>query len=464
MRGKRSGWGVRRHAVVSALVVTTLALLTGGALLMWILQSRLESGLRSDTTALARDLAFNYGEQKTTDPPKARQPPSQSLIIQIIDARGVVSSTSPKYATTPLDEWHEFDDATAHSSPSKATGAADLLVASHRFTRGSKEYAVVVASSTAGAEETVSTVALVLVGTFPLLLAGVAIGTWVLVGGSLRSVSDITTTVRQIRRGQLDERVAVPKSNDEIALLATMMNDMLERLEKADESQRRFVSDASHDLRTPIASILAAVEVARAEGTLQSWHDMEPVIENEAHRMQHLVEGLLTLARSDDGRLDLRPQPVDLDDLVIAAAAAVRARSPFQVTTHLEPVQIVCDPRLTAQVLGNIVQNAERYATSHIVLSCRPDGEHGCIEVRNDGPPIPVEDRERVFDRFVRLDSSRTHGDHGSSGLGLAIARELIHAQGGEIYTDADEHGMCRFVIRLPAQPGLSDEPQDGDD
>lgn len=363
-----------------------------------------------------------------------------------------MSSTSPTYARLPLDDWHGHDGATAHATPRSAEAGDDLVVASHAFQRGTDTYAVVVASSTAPTEQTVRTVAIVLIAAFPLLLAAVAFGTWVLVGRSLRTVGDITTTVRTIRRGQLDERVVVPPTNDEIALLATTMNEMLTRLEDSDAAQRSFVSDASHDLRTPIASILAAVEVAGREATLQAWEDMAPVIQHAASRMQHLVDGLLLLARTDDGRLALRSEPVDLDDLLSSAAASLRARSDLAVHTDLQPVQIDCDPPRTAQVIANILDNAERFAEHEIWLRCARDGDFAHIEICNDGPPIAPADRERVFDRFVRLDSSR-ESSRGSSGLGLAIARELSEVQGGTVTTDADPGGRCRFVVRLPLSP-----------
>ncbi|WP_228389158.1 sensor histidine kinase [Cumulibacter manganitolerans] len=463
---RQATWGVRRRAVVSALVITTLALGVGGALLMWILQTRLQSGIGSDVITLSRDLAASYTDTTEVGPPEARPVRSHALVIQILDAQGtVLSSTAPAYDDVPLDGPH--NDNTAHRGTADGE-STELLVASRTFQRAGTTYSVVVASSTEGVEETIRTVAILLVATLPVLLGAVAVGTWVLVGRSLRSVGDITTTVRRIRRGQLAERVAVPSTNDEIALLATTMNDMLARIEEADETQRRFVSDASHDLRTPIASISAAVEVAASEGTLQSWEDMAPVIGHEAARMQHLVDGLLTLARADDQRLELRRVPVDLDDLLSSEAASLRARTELDVTLRLHPVQVVCDPRRTAQIVENLLQNAERYAVRRIELRCAPDGDEGRIEICNDGPPVPPEDRERIFDRFVRLDSSRTQATQQSSGLGLSIARELTEAQGGRLYTDVDEGGLCRFVVLLPAQPGLSgtddDDLDEGDD
>lgn len=136
-------------------------------------------------------------------------------------------------------------------------------------------------------------------------------------------------------------------------------------------------------------------------------------------------------------------------------------RCALQVRTELQPVQVICDPQRTAQVVANIVQNAERHAASMILIHCARDGEEGRIEVANDGPPVADQDRERVFDRFIRREPSRAGADAGSSGLGLAIARELTEAQEGNIMTDATPEGYCRFVVRLPAQPGLSDLDDD---
>jgi signal transduction histidine kinase len=251
--------------------------------------------------------------------------------------------------------------------------------------------------------------------------------------------------ISQVRgRGSID----VPPTGDEIARLAETMNDMLIRVERADASTRRFVSDASHELRSPLATIRAAVEVSGG-GRPQDGRDV--VILGEALRMQGLVDDLLTLAKADDGA-PLAREDVDLDDIVDGEARRVRATG-VGVEADIRAARVQGDPVRLEQMVRNVVDNAVRHTTGAVALSVGTEGDEVVVRVDNDGPPIPEAERDSVFERFTRLQESR-HRDTGGSGLGLAIVRTVALAHGGTAVATQTPDGNCRFEIRLPAGDG----------
>jgi signal transduction histidine kinase len=331
-----------------------------------------------------------------------------------------------------------------------------LVVAGVRA--GAQDYRIVVASPINAQQESVRTaLSLLLVG-IPVLLLLVGLSTWLLVGRALRPVERIRTRVSQIGGARVEERIPVPASRDEIARLATTMNEMLERLDQAQRTQRRFVADSSHELRSPLATLVASMELATADPTADSWRELSPVMITEVARMGRLVEDLLILAKVDEHRMKLQVEDVDLDDLVDQEIRRLRAFPALTVVPHVQPVRIVGDRIRLGQAVTNLADNAARYASSTVALSLSTTDDHACIVVEDDGPGVPVAQRDRVFERFVRLDESRGRSS-GGSGLGLSIVREIVLAHGGTVWiSDAASTG-CRVEIRLPApEPaGLDD-------
>jgi signal transduction histidine kinase len=289
---------------------------------------------------------------------------------------------------------------------------------------------------------------LLLLAAAPLLVALVAVAVWVLVGQSLRTVERIRRQVAEIDGRRLHERVEVPPTGDEIAALASTMNQMLDKLEHSDNTHRAFFSDASHELRSPLSTLVTTAEVASLDKSGKTWLDMQQTVLSESNRMQSLVEDLLTLAKVDAHQLQLDVQDVDLDDVLDSEIKRLRTVSSLQVTAELQPVRVRGDERRLAQVFRNLLDNAARHAKSRIVVGIegRPSGV--VVSVDNDGEIISPEDRDRVFERFARLDASRST-DGGGSGLGLAISREIMGAHGGTVVaTESD--GWCRFQVILP--------------
>lgn len=311
-------------------------------------------------------------------------------------------------------------------------------------------YTITAGQSLGAAEDSTRTITSLLALGYPVLLVVVGASTFWFVGRSLRPVEAIRVKVSGIGERELTERVPVPAAQDEVARLAVTMNQMLDRLESAQRSQRQFVADASHELRSPIATLRAAAEIALAHGG-RGDADSAAVAEGtllETTRLERLVDDLLLLARADERGLHPDRVEVDLDDLLVAEAERVRVTTGLRVNTRISARRVLGDRHQLAQVLRNLVDNAVRFADTEVGLSLYRSGADAVLEVADDGPGIPTADRDRVFDRFVRLDDSRERA-HGGSGLGLAIVREIVHAHGGSV-TVADSTPGTRLVCTIP--------------
>ena len=330
--------------------------------------------------------------------------------------------------------------------------AGDWMVVSTGVEASGIDYIVQVAIPIGVQHETVQTVVIFLLATTPLLVIGVGLAVWVLVGWALRAVERIRVEVASIDDHRLGRRVAVPPTHDEIAALAETMNTMLDRLETSQRAQRAFVSDASHELRSPLATLTTATELAAA-GDETTRTRLLGTIGSELARVRGLVDALMTLARADAHDLLAVREDVDLDDLVDAEVQRLRATSAHRVVADIEPVRLAGgDAQRLAQALRNLVDNADRHAAGWIRLSLRRSDGHAVLNVDNDGPVVPPLDRERIFERFVRLDESRSR-DAGGSGLGLAIARTSVESHGGTLRVVDSPDGCCRFQIVVPAAP-----------
>ena len=235
----------------------------------------------------------------------------------------------------------------------------------------------------------------------------------------------------------------------EIARLAATMNDMLDRVEGSQLQQRRFVSDASHELRSPLAALRTRLEVELRQPD-PDWSSAAAAAVDDAARMQRLVEDLLLLARSDDGQLPIRRTLVDLDDVVFDVVAEVD-RGPISVeTSEVSAGLVEGDADHLRRVLRNLVENALRHASSTVSISlAEVEGRVMCF-VDDDGPGVPEAAREVVFERFIRLDDARSR-DEGGSGLGLAISSEIVAAHGGRLAVGEAPLGGARFGLELPS-------------
>lgn len=286
----------------------------------------------------------------------------------------------------------------------------------------------------------------------PVLLALVGLTIWFVVGRALAPVTRIREEVDAIGADRLDSRVPEPDSGDEISLLAKTMNRMLARLDESQQAQRRFVSDASHELRSPLATLRQHAELAHAHPEVTSTGELADVVLGEGARLQSMVEAMLLLARLDEGA----PRglaAVDLDDLVITELSRLRAtvaRDKSVDGTAVGAARVSGDARLLGQLVRNLADNAARHARGRIALGVAELGEQAVLTVDDDGAGIPESDRERVFERFVRLDEARAR-EAGGSGLGLAIVRAIARAHGGDVRIETSPWGGARITVTLPA-------------
>jgi signal transduction histidine kinase len=249
----------------------------------------------------------------------------------------------------------------------------------------------------------------------------------------------------------LSARVDEPETRDEIGRLAHTMNGMLARLEESQIAQRRFVSDASHELKSPLASLRQYAEVARAHPDRISSQELSDAVLDEGARLERLVQGMLVLTRADEGGLALSVTDVDLDDLLLAEATRLRALGAVTVeVTGVHPARVRGDLGLLRQVTRNLADNAARHARGRVVFAATQTSSGAQVSIEDAGAGIAEADRDRVFERFVRLDEARAR-DAGGSGLGLAIVRDIVRAHGGDVRVDAGGLGGARFVVSLPA-------------
>jgi signal transduction histidine kinase len=298
-------------------------------------------------------------------------------------------------------------------------------------------------------ESTLATVAALLAIAVPVVIGLVAMVTWWVVGRALAPVSRIRAEVDGITGDRLDVRVVVPPSGDEIAALAGTMNRMLDRLDDSATAQRRFVADASHELRSPLATIRQHAELARAHPDATSIDDLAAVVHEEGLRMQELVDAMLLLARLAE-HAPPRRRPVDLDDLALAEAGRLRAAGVTVVATDIQAARVLGDERLLGRLIRNLADNAARHARGTVSISVGEHRGEALLTIDDDGSGVPAADRERIFERFVRLDEARTR-DAGGSGLGLAIVRAIAQAEGGSVRVEDSPLGGARFVVTLPA-------------
>lgn len=314
-------------------------------------------------------------------------------------------------------------------------------------TRDIADIEVIVAAPADGIDRSVERVRNALWISVPVAMLLTGLITWMLAGRALRPVRLITDQTGRIRSGTLHERVPVPSSHDEVAALATEMNDMLDRLHSEDRRRRQFVADASHELRSPIASIHTQAEVAISEAGDADTEELARGVLAEAERLGTIVDDLLALAHHDEA---LAPPGgvVDLDDIVIAAATRPR-RVPVD-TSRVSGGQVRGRSDELARVVTHLLDNAARHAESQVRVSLSTTTDRVELAVDDDGPGIDEADRERVFERFVRLDEARVRDD-GGAGLGLAVVATVINAAGGTVGVDDSDLGGARFTASLPA-------------
>jgi signal transduction histidine kinase len=265
----------------------------------------------------------------------------------------------------------------------------------------------------------------------------------------MKPVEVVRRAVADISAKDLDERLPSPRSGDELDRLVDTMNQMLQGMQAAMKRERRFIADASHELRSPIAAIRGALETSdHTVGGMERSHE---VALSALQRLDFMADGLLTLDSIGGPRNELPLRPIDLDELVLLQVNELRKRTSLTIdASNVSGGQVLAREVDMMRIVENLSSNAVRYAESRIEYSVAERGDHVWLAVADDGPGIPEPMRNIVFERFARIDSAR-NWSNGGTGLGLAIVSEIVTTYGGRVWVEATTTHGARFVIRLPA-------------
>ena len=408
--------------------MVAVALLVGALIFLGSLRSALVSSSASAAEATADALSDSIEDAGTN----ALSEEDDDAVIQIIDSTGSVVASTEEASGVNLSTADEFTiDGDHYYVVSEDVDDTELRV-------------------WVGFEvddDAIAVVQRLLLIALPLIVLIVGLVTWKVTGRALAPVHRIRAEVDQMGATALDRRVAVPDTGDEIAALAATMNRMLDRIEQGTKTQRQFVSDASHELRSPLATIRQHAELAAAHPEAIEQEELAAVVLGEGKRMQDMVDSLLILARLDEGA-HAEWKAVDLDDIALSEAARVRDRVSVD-TSGIRAGRVLGDSRLLSHVVRNLVDNATRHARGNIAITVSMNGPQTVLDVEDDGNGIPASDRQRIFERFVRLDESRAR-DAGGSGLGLAIVHSIVSAHGGAVFVGESRWSGARFTVVLP--------------
>jgi len=440
---------IRAITTVAATIVVTIALVVGAAGLIAALRRTMVDELTEAARAQAADVV---GQLEAGRPPVLDVAGADEQLIQVMTPAGAVVAASPNMTGRP---------AVVRLAPGQSARVVtpldddEFVAVAEGAQTSDGPRIVLVARALVDVLDTTTVITRLLVIGLPLMVAVVALTTWFAVGRALAPVEAIRCEVDAISAAQLHRRVPRPKADDEIGRLAATMNRMLERLESARNSQRRFVSDASHELRSPITTIRQHAEVALAHPEHVTAAELAEVVLAEQQRMQRLVEDLLLLARVDE-HVPLTRAAVDLDDLAFEEGHRLRSATSKRVdTSGVNAVRVQGDADALRRMLRNVAENAVRHASSRVDVTLVERGEEVVLTIDDDGPGIPATERARVLQRFVRLDEARSR-DEGGSGLGLSIVDEVVRAHGGSMSIEQSPLGGARIVITLPVQAVVS--------
>ncbi|WP_205196868.1 cell wall metabolism sensor histidine kinase WalK [Aeromicrobium sp. YIM 150415] len=432
---------VRARITLGASLIVAAVLVAGAMLFTWTLERTLTSSVADaaerSADALARTLDEDDDRITGTD---------DDDLVQLLDEDGTVRASNDEASGLPAITDPDGDERTI-----EVDGDRFVVV-----TSSAEDGVLALGVPLDDVEDSVDATRGLLWIAVPVLVVLVAGVTWVTVGRSLRPVERMRGDVAGIGASDLTRRVRVPPGRDEIPRLARTMNAMLERLDASSRQQRQFVSDASHELRSPIAAMRQSAEVLQRHPSADL--DLPATVLAETDRLDGLVSAMLVLARSDEHGLALRRQPVDVDDLVLAETTRLRAAGLEVDGSAIAPARIDADRRLLGQVVRNLADNAARHARTAVAFSVSEGDGRATITVDDDGDGIAAADRERVFGRFVRLDEGRAR-DAGGSGLGLAIVAEVVRAHGGRVGIDDSRLGGARFTVQLPVHPPETPAP-----
>jgi len=456
---------LRARLTVMATGLVALGLAAGAALLLVALQQALFTGLDGTARQRASDVAALVDSGRLADPIPVV---GGSAVVQVVDGQGRVRAASAGGdRLVPLLEPGALAEARAGRAVAldgaRIGGPDPLRVVAVQAGPADDRQTVLVAMSLAQLESSLRVVGIALLAGAPLLLAALAVLSWIVVGSALRPVAALREGAEEITGSGGSRRLPVPAANDEVRRLAATLNDMLARLESASARQRVFVADAAHELRSPLAAMRTQLEVAIHHPGGADWRETAVDVLDDTTRLARLVDDLLLLARLDEGKVGPRRSPAGPTDLVDVIDTVLDRPRPGRravARTGVPSALVDGDGDPLTRIVANLVDNAVRHARTTVVVDVRDEGDAAVLTVSDDGPGIPRAERERVFDRFTRLDRARSRDD-GGSGLGLPIVRSLVEMLGGSVRLADAEPGL-RAIVRLPT--GSARGPDHGPD
>ena len=438
-----------RSATVSAVVVL-VALALAGSVLDVALYRYLLAGVDDASAGRVRSIVSALGTNSPDGLDDALLTTTQRVVaIQLVGPNGDVVKRVGAAPATPLVPVNRFDYHLLRGMSDDAVADDDMRVSGQRVDTTHGTYTVIVGGGSEAVEAIARTVALLLACGAPIIVGVAAAASYRLVRRSLQSVDAIRSRVAEISASDLAGRVPVPDSGDEISALAVTMNEMLARIEAGHRAQQRFVGDASHELRSPLTTIISGLEAAEDHPEILNSGLASKTLLPEAHRMRTLIDDLLLLARADEHRLVMRAKELSVND--VAEAEVTRARHDASCVIHsvTMPARILGDPAAISRVIRNLIDNAVRHAASRVDVCVGSRDREVVIAISDDGPGIAPEDRTRVFERFVRLDSDRSRSS-GGAGLGLAIVAEVVAAHGGTVSIEDQPGRGTTMLVSLP--------------
>jgi signal transduction histidine kinase len=327
------------------------------------------------------------------------------------------------------------------------------------------------ASSLRPADQVVRSLKIALWSSIPALIALAALATWFLTGRALRPVDEMRRQLDNVQSAGEERRLSPSGRAAELDRLTETLNQMLDRLNESDMIRRQFLADASHELRSPLASARTMLEVGLQYPELADWPETAADVMVEVQRLQEIAVELLALARAEGGERALQREVVELGALV---REEVQRAGDDRVALSIATVaNVSVDKALVVRLLRNLLDNARRHAQSRVTVNVAgripgSDGQHATVQVHNDGDEIPVDQREKIFEPFTRLDNARAR-DEGGAGLGLSIARRIAEVHGGTLAVVDTARGAA-FLLTMPlagapeaapkAEPAATLEPQ----
>ena len=442
---------VRARTVLAAVLVVGVALCVASALLIVELDNSqlhgVDGALRLELNSVAATL------RSGTIPTPLQVSSQETSFIQVVSDHGRVLASSasvegePRIVAFTTKGPPEFRTLT--NLPIGSGSRYRVAVLAIKTPAG--RAVIYVGESLATIDHSVHVLLIGLLIVDPILLLIVGATVWWLIGRALSPVEAIRSEVDEITASALDRRVPEPAVDDEIGRLSVTMNAMLGRLEDASRRQNAFVADASHELRSPLAAAQAELEISLAHLDLTVWPESARAVLGDIERVRRIVDDLSVLARYDEEGLSRVEVPVDLDEIVLQECTRLQRIIPDDIDIDITAVsgaRVEGDPEQLGRAIRNLLDNAARHARHRVRVSLERVTNDAVLEVVDDGLGISLEDRTRIFDRFVRVDESRSRSG-GGSGLGLAIVNAIVSAHGGTIEV-LDANPGARFIVRIP--------------